>query len=249
MARLKCEIAYDGTDFSGWQIQPNGRTVQGVVEAALARIHKGCPVRVTASGRTDAGVHAKGQVIHFDSRFTIPEEGWKQALNTLLPDDIVVHSIRYVHDDFHARFDVVKKEYRYRVLLTSEPDVFRHRYTYHVPFDLDVAHMNEAAKMLVGSHDFSSFCAAGSAVKSKVRELKTVDIIENEDELVFRLVGNGFLYQMVRIIVGTLLEVGCGKRLPQDITRILNEKDRNEAGPTAPGHGLTLWKVVYDSRD
>jgi tRNA pseudouridine38-40 synthase len=247
MVRLKCEIAYDGTDFCGWQIQQNERTVQGVVEEALARIHKKS-VRVTASGRTDAGVHAVRQVIHFDSDLAIPEEGWKKALNTLLPNDVVIRSVHYVHDDFHARFDVVKKEYRYRVLIAPEPDVFRRRYTYHVPFDLDVASMCEAADNLVGKHDFSSFCAAGSDVENKVRKLETVDITENEDELMFRLVSNGFLYQMVRIIVGTLLEVGRGKLSPHDIIRILNEKDRTEAGPTVPGRGLTLWKVVYDTR-
>ncbi|HEX7064911.1 MAG TPA: tRNA pseudouridine(38-40) synthase TruA [Bacillales bacterium] len=249
MWRLKCEVAYDGTEFSGWQIQPNGRTVQGVIEAALQNMHKGRQVRVSASGRTDAGVHARGQIFHFDSELNIPEEGWLKALNALLPGDTVIQKVQKVDSAFHARFDVVKKEYRYRVLYTRDIDIFRQRYTHHIPYELNQAGMAEAAEVLVGEHDFSSFCAANTDVKNKIRTLENLNIIHKGDEIVFRLVGNGFLYQMVRIIVGTLIEVGRGKRPAKDVSRILAEKDRTQAGPTAPGKGLVLWKVTYDSRD
>ncbi|HET7522263.1 MAG TPA: tRNA pseudouridine(38-40) synthase TruA [Bacillales bacterium] len=245
MVRLKCTIAYDGTGFSGYQIQPKGRTVQGVIEQALARIHKGRAVRVTASGRTDAGVHARGQVLHFDSELDIPEDGWKKALNSALPPDIAVRGVEYVSSLFHARFDAVTKEYRYRVRHSKDPDVFRRRYTYHYPRHLETARIKEAAGALVGTHDFSSFCGAGSEVQNKERTLETVDIFLDNDELIFRLVGNGFLYQMVRIIVGTLLEVGNGRRPPETIRPILQARDRGKAGPTAPGHGLFLWQVTY----
>ncbi|HEX6922543.1 MAG TPA: tRNA pseudouridine(38-40) synthase TruA, partial [Bacillales bacterium] len=243
----KCEIAYDGTEFSGWQVQPNGRTVQGVVEEALMRMHKGRLVRVAASGRTDAGVHARGQVFHFDSELDIPEEGWQKALNTLLPNDAIVTRVWKVDSEFHARFDVVKKEYRYRILNTQGLDVFRRNYTYHFPHRLERLRMAEAAEALAGKHDFSSFCAANSDVKSKVRTLESIKIAEQGDEIVFNLTGNGFLYQMVRIVVGTLVQVGSGKRPPEDVARILAKQDRTQAGPTAPGRGLVLWEVTYNA--
>ncbi|HEU5139029.1 MAG TPA: tRNA pseudouridine(38-40) synthase TruA [Bacillales bacterium] len=249
MSRLKCEVSYDGTEFSGWQVQPNGRTVQGVIEAALQDIHKGRQVRISASGRTDAGVHARAQIFHFDSELKIPEEGWRKALNGLLPDDVVIQKVQKVSSAFHARFDVAKKEYRYRLLPTSDFDIFRRRYIHHFPYQLDQASVCEAAKFLVGEHDFTSFCAANTDVKNKVRTLETLDIHYEGDELVFRLVGNGFLYQMVRIIVGTLIEVGRGKRSAVDVSRVLAERDRTQAGPTAPGKGLVLWEVTYDSND
>ncbi|HET7578397.1 MAG TPA: tRNA pseudouridine(38-40) synthase TruA [Bacillales bacterium] len=247
MPRLKSTLAYDGTNFSGWQVQPSGRTVQGVIEAALKRMHKGCEVRITGSGRTDAGVHARGQVFHFDSELDIPAEGWRKALNSLLPDDIQILKVEPVSREFHARFDVRKKEYRYRILRSEQPDVFRRHYTYHFPHALDQSRMEKAAEQLVGEHDFSTFCAANTDVKTKIRCLETLEVIKQHDELVFRLAGNGFLYQMVRIIVGTLIEVGSGKRSPENVSQILAAKERTLAGPTAPGCGLTLWEVTYDS--
>lgn len=245
MFRLKCEVAYDGTDFHGFQIQSGGRTVQGVLEGSLAAIHKGINVRVFASGRTDAGVHARNQVLHFDSSLHIPEEGWRRALNAELPDDIVVHSVQYTDPGFHARYDAVKKEYRYRVLQSRKPDVFRSRYTFHYPFVLQQTPMQEAVKGIIGTHDFTSFCAANTDVKTKIRTVEVADIVTREDEVVFRFVGNGFLRQMVRNLVGTLLAIGNGRRPPEDMARILAAKDRREAAATAPGRGLTLWSVSY----
>lgn len=244
-ARLKCEVAYDGTDFSGWQIQPFGRTVQGVFESALKKIHKGSDIKVTASGRTDKGVHANGQILHFDSNLSIPEDNWQKAINAILPNDVFVKSIRAVEPHFHSRFDVTNKEYRYRVLRSLQSNVFLRHYTYHFPYSLNVSLMKQAATHLVGRHDFSSFCAANTDVKDKVRTLSDLAIEERNDELIFHIAGNGFLYQMVRIIVGTLLQVGSGKSTSEDVLQILEAKDRTKAGPTAPGHGLFLWKVTY----
>lgn len=245
MFRIKCEVAYDGTDFHGFQIQSSGRTVQAVLETALAVIHKGNAVRVHASGRTDAGVHARRQVLHFDSPLEIPEEGWRRALNAELPRDIVVYSVQYAEPGFHARYDAVKKEYRYRVLRSRELDVFRNRYTFHYPYELQQAPMQRAAKGIIGTHDFTSFCAAHTDVKSKIRTVEVAEIVTWEDEMVFRFVGNGFLRQMVRNLVGTLLAIGNGRRPPEDMAPILAAKDRREAAATAPGHGLTLWSVSY----
>lgn len=243
--RLKCEVAYDGTDFQGFQMQSKGRTVQAVIEAALAVIHKGSAVRVFASGRTDTGVHARSQVLHFDSDFCIPEVGWRRALNAELPDDIVVHSVQYVASNFHARYDARKKEYRYRVLRSLNPDVFRNRYTYHYPYGLQLEPMQEAITAIIGTHDFTSFCAAHTDVKNKTRTVEAAQITTLDDELVFRFVGNGFLRQMVRILVGTLVAIGNGRLQSQDMTRILAAKDRRQAPATAPGRGLTLWSVSY----
>lgn len=245
MVRLKCGIAYDGSDFSGYQIQPNSRTVQGALESALARIHKGRMIRVTASGRTDAGVHARGQVIHFDTDLDISPDGWRRAMNGALPEDVSVRWVSYTDPSFHARYDAVKKEYRFRVLNLEAPDVFRRRYTYWYPYRLDVTRMREGARALLGTHDFSSFCASGTDVQNKERTVETLEILADGDEWVFRIVGDGFLYQMIRIIIGTLLEVGNERRHPQDIERILKVKDRRKAGPTVPGNGLILWKVTY----
>jgi len=247
LARLKCVIAYDGIRFSGYQIQPNQRTVQGELEKALKYMHKNEGIRVTASGRTDAGVHAAGQVIHFDSPLTMPSENWRKALNTLLPDDISIKQVQSVADDFHARFDVTRKEYRYRILHRKEPDIFRRFYTYHVPTYLDIEAMREAATYIIGTHDFSAFCATGTKMIDKVRTVYDVRIDQQGDELVVAMIGSGFLYQMVRITVGNLLVVGEGKTTPLTIATILATKDRKKAFATAPPQGLYLWKVSYES--
>ncbi|MDV2887213.1 tRNA pseudouridine(38-40) synthase TruA [Alkalihalophilus pseudofirmus] len=246
MNRIACIISYDGTNFSGYQVQPNKRTVQLEIEQALKRVHKGQETSVTASGRTDAGVHAKGQVIHFDSPFRIPEAQWPKALNACLPDDIRVLSARYVQEEFHARYHTTGKEYRYRVLNAQDPDVFRRHHTAHVSYPLDIDKMRQAAGYLVGTYDFSAFCAANTSVIDKVRTLYAVDIKEHEDELHFILRGNGFLYNMVRIIVGTLLEVGYGKRTAESVETALRTCKRNDAGKTAPPEGLYLWSVQYN---
>ncbi|MEH7223745.1 tRNA pseudouridine(38-40) synthase TruA [Bacillus sp. JJ1566] len=246
MSRYKCIISYDGTQFSGYQVQPNKRTVQSEFEHALQKMHKGDEIKIFASGRTDATVHALGQVIHFDSPLSIPVEGWKRALNSMLPGDIRVRSVEMVELGFHARFDVKAKEYRYRLLVNEDPCVFKRHFTYHYPYPLDLHAMEEAAGLLVGTHDFTSFCTSKTEVQDKVRTIFQIKIEKYEDELVFSFIGNGFLYNMVRIIVGTLLEVGSGQKEARRIPSILSAKDRSLAGKTAPGQGLYLWQVFYE---
>lgn len=246
MQRIKCVIAYDGTAFSGYQVQPNGRTIQGEIEKVLARMHKDRLIRISASGRTDAGVHARGQVIHFDSTLDIPNDGWMRALNAQVPDDIQVLSVEKVDAEFHARFNAKRKEYRFRILNRPERDIFKRYYVYHVPDLLNVEKMREAAEFIIGEHDFTSFCAAGSSVVDKTRTVYELEILPDGDELTVRIVGNGFLYQMVRIIVGNLLEVGKGIIEPIRIKEILDAKDRRLAYITAPPQGLYLWRVTYE---
>lgn len=245
MQRYKCKIAYDGAGFSGYQIQPGKRTVQSELERALEQLHKGERVKVYASGRTDAGVHAKGQVAHFDSGLSIPEEKWPHALNALLPDDISVLEVVKVSGDFHARFDAAGKEYRYFIYRGQARDPFRRHYAFHYPRELDVEAMREGCSSLAGEHDFTSFCSAKTEIENRVREITQIELIEEEDMLIFRFVGTGFLYNMVRILVGTLLDVGAGVLMPEDISKILAKKDRIAAGKTAPPQGLYLWQVFY----
>ncbi len=246
MNRLKCTISYDGAQFEGYQIQKEKRTVQLEVQRALSRIHKGSEIKVSASGRTDAGVHAVGQVLHFDSPLTIPEGAWQKAMNAHLPKDIWVKKVETVPGDFHARFDVVKKEYRYKVNLSKDFNVFSRDHVFHYPFSLDFEAVQEACGHFIGEHDFTSFCSAKTEVEDKVRTIYSLEAVVNGEELEFRIVGNGFLYNMVRIIVGTLLEIGQGKNLPNDIFSILEARNRGAAGKTAPAQGLYLWNVVYD---
>lgn len=246
MKRIKCIVQYDGTHFSGFQIQPNGRTVQEEIEKGLAKMHKGNEVTIHASGRTDAGVHAYGQVIHFDSPLPVPEGKWVEAMLPYLPEDIRIMEVKIVSNDFHARYQTKQKEYRYRMLNRTDQDVFRRHITYHVPHTLDVEAMKQACLEFEGTHDFTSFCSKKTTLKGdKIRTVYKAEIQEVDDELLFRFVGSGFLYNMVRIMVGTLLEVGKGKRNAADIKKILQEKDRDKAGKTVPPHGLFLWKVDY----
>ena len=245
--RVKCIVSYDGTQFSGYQVQPNKRTVQSEIEAVLTKLHKGQSMKIHASGRTDAHVHAVGQVFHFDTTLTIPSEKWPYALNSLLPNDIVILEAEYVADNFHSRFDASKKEYRYKISTQKMPDVFKRDYTYHFPYLLDVNSMKQACHYLCGTHDFTSFCVAKTEVEDKVRTIYSIEIMEDETDLIFCFKGNGFLYNMVRILMGTLLEVGQGKKTPDQIPSILKGKDRSLSGRTAPGQGLYLWKVYYDN--
>ncbi|MCY8232423.1 tRNA pseudouridine(38-40) synthase TruA [Priestia endophytica] len=247
MRRIQCTVAYDGTLFSGYQIQPNARTVQEEIEKALTRLHGGKEVKIHASGRTDASVHAKGQVFHFDTTSTISVSQLERGANALLPEDIVVVDTKETSEDFHARFSVKKKEYRYKVLCSKSRDVFLRHYMHHVPYDLDRKVMKEAIKGVIGTHDFTSFCSAKTEIEDKVRTIYEAEIIEEGDVLTFRFVGNGFLYNMVRILVGTLLDLGNGKSFTKDISGMLEAKNRTLTGKTAPGHGLYLWKVYYDN--
>ncbi|KZN96932.1 MAG: tRNA pseudouridine(38-40) synthase TruA [Bacillaceae bacterium] len=245
--RIKCTVSYDGSGFSGYQRQPGLRTVQGEIEEALMKIHKGERIKITASGRTDVGVHAVGQVFHFDTSLKIPMEKWPIALNTLLPQDISIQNAELADQDFHARFSAKKKEYRYRLYRSFQRDVFRRHYAYHFPNPLNIETIRTASRFIIGTHDFTSFCSSKTETENKVRTIYEADIWEEGDEITFRFVGSGFLYNMVRILVGTLIEVGEGKRKPEEIKQIIAAKDRSRAGKTVSGCGLYLWKVYYDN--
>jgi tRNA pseudouridine38-40 synthase len=246
MQRIKCTVSYDGTAFNGYQVQPGQRTVQGVLEKALTKVHKGKFVKVISSGRTDAGVHAIGQVFHFDTDFSIPEEKWPVVLNSILPDEVVIVSAKYVQDDFHARYSVKQKEYRYKVMLGKRRSPFTRDFSLYYPYQLDLEAIQIAARYFIGEHDFTSFCSTKTDKEDKVRTIHNIKVEQDGLELTFSFTGNGFLYNMVRIIVGTLLEVGSGRKKPEEISIILNKKDRKAAGKTAAAHGLYLWQVQYE---
>ena len=246
MTRLKATIAYDGTSFSGYQVQPGERTIQLEIEKVLLKMHKGETTRITASGRTDAKVHATGQVIHFDTHLAIPPERFMKALNVQLPRDIRVVEIEEVAADFHARFDVEGKTYRYiwDTGITQSP--FRRNYTVETNgVKPNVAQMQEAAAYIIGEHDFTCFCAANTSVVDKVRTVKSLTFEWHGEELHMIISGNGFLYNMVRIIAGTLWEVGTGKRNAKNLEQVIASKQREMAGKTAPPQGLYLEKVFY----
>jgi tRNA pseudouridine38-40 synthase len=246
MRRLKTIISYDGTQFSGYQVQPGERTVQAEVERVLAVMHKGNKVNVTASGRTDARVHATGQTLHFDTPLAIPVEKYMKALNVQLPRDIRVLSIEEVADDFHARYSVTGKRYRY--IWSCEPvqSPFRRHYTVETNgVKPDVKAMHEAANAIIGTHDFSCFCAANTSVQNKVRTVNALQFEWHGEELHMVIEGSGFLYNMVRIIAGTLWEVGIGRREVKNVEVVVASMDRDQAGKTAPPQGLYLEKVFY----
>ncbi|MGP4109096.1 tRNA pseudouridine(38-40) synthase TruA [Virgibacillus sp. L01] len=247
MEKIKCVISYDGTNFSGFQIQPRTRTIQGELEKALTKIHKGEHIRVHASGRTDTGVHAKGQTIHFQTPYTLPIDNWKQALNTLLPVDLNVYQVEVVPDSFHARYDVAEKEYRYYVWNEREKDVFKQNYLYQFPYSLDIQAMREACRYFEGTHDFTTFSSAKATIKgSKIRHMYEVTCNKEGSQIEFIFRGSGFLYNMVRIIIGALLDIGQGRREPSDIIDLLEKKDRRLLGETVPAQGLYLWQVKYE---
>lgn len=247
MRRLKATISYDGTSFAGYQVQPGERTVQLELEKVLSVMHKGEQVKVTASGRTDARVHATGQVIHFDTPLMIPCEKYRKALNVQLPRDIRVLAVEEVPDGFHARYSVSGKRYRYIWSCETIQSPFRRHYTVETNgIKPDVEAMKEAAKAIIGTHDFSCFCAANTSVVDKVRTVTKLDLIWHGDELHMTIEGNGFLYNMVRIIAGTLWEVGIGKREVESLAKVIADGERGNAGKTAPAHGLYLEKVHYE---
>ncbi|AIY04036.1 tRNA pseudouridine synthase A [Planococcus sp. PAMC 21323] len=247
MKRLKATISYDGSGFAGYQVQPETRTVQLELMKVLETIHKGKVVQVVASGRTDAKVHATGQVIHFDTELSIPISGWLKALNVLLPEDIRVNSIEEVDSSFHARYHTSGKTYRYKWDRSQIISPFTRSLMVHVKQPLDVEAMRKASLAIIGTHDFSSFCAANTAVVDKVRTIKRLDFEEYGNELHMVIEGTGFLYNMVRIIAGTLAEVGMGRRHAEELEKIVAAADRDAAGITAPAHGLYLENVMYQS--
>ncbi len=248
MPRLKLLLAYEGTNYLGWQVQAHGPTIQGTLEQALARI-TGETIRVAASGRTDAGVHAEGQVVSCSTDSRLGAEQLRRALNAVLPEDIAVLGVGEVADHFHARRDAVSKHYRYRILTGHVPDIFQRRYVWHIPSRLDVPAMARAATPLVGTHDFRSFQASGAPRATTVRTIDRLDVCqgrgEADAEVTVDVVADGFLYNMVRNIVGTLVEVGRGARDDTWPAEVLAAQDRRCAGPTAPPHGLCLVGVSY----
>ena len=248
MTRYKAIIAYDGTHFNGFQKQPNGRTVQEEMEKTLKKMANGKEITVFGSGRTDAGVHAMGQVIHFDYPEERPLERMRFALDTQSPEDIAVKAVEIVSDDFHARYLVKEKTYQFRVDIGKPRSPFRRHYASYFPYPLDLSKIQRALPDLIGTHDFTSFCASGSSIEDKVRTIyeAKMEVNEARDELLFTFRGNGFLYKMIRILVGTLLKIGNGRLSEDRIPEIIAKKDRNAAGPTAHPEGLYLYEVVYD---
>ena len=246
MARIQLILEYDGTNYAGWQMQKNALSVQAVVERALKKL-LGADVRVTGASRTDAGVHALGQSAHFDTASRIPPEKYAYALNTLLPPDVRVRRSGCVPDDFHARFSARGKRYCYRVYQSAHAGAINRNTHWHVIYPLDLGKMRAEADCLVGTHDFGAFAASGSVVKDTVRTISSARVEQSGDDYTLTVEGNGFLYNMVRIIAGTLVSVGSGKLEPGAIRRAIDRKDRLLLGVTAPAHGLTLMEVFYDA--
>ncbi len=241
---IKLTISYDGTNYSGFQIQDNGSTIQEELEKAISRIEKS-PVKIIGAGRTDAGVHALGQVVNFYSLSSIPTERFLPALNSILPHDIRILQVEEVDEDFHARFNAQGKIYCYTLDCRSVPSVFWRLYSVHTSHTINVMKIKQGAALLEGKHHYGAFCATGSTVKTFVRIIQEIKLEQSEQIVKIYFKGNGFLYNMVRIMVGTLLEVGKGRIEPETIKDILESKDRKQAGPTAPAKGLCLVKVIY----
>lgn len=237
-------LAYDGTGYRGWQAQAEGDTIQGLVERVLTRMAK-APVRVVGAGRTDAGVHAREQVAHFTLERAIEPEGLKRGSNTLLPQDIRVLSVSEAAPDFHARFSATAKTYHYRLDRSDVHLPFRSRFSLHYPHALDLGALDEAAKVLVGEHDFEAFRASACSAKGSIRRVFESSFHRDDPELVYEVRANGFLHHMARNFIGTLLEVGRGKRSAQSLAGLIESKDRRLAGPTAPAKGLHLMQVEY----
>ena len=242
MANFKLTLAYDGTNYHGWQIQPNAVTIQELLQGALKKITNE-DINVTGSSRTDAGVHARKYVCSFSSDTTISLDRIPHALNSCLPDDVRVSKCEIVPDDFNARFSTKGKTYLYRINTSKVPDVFNIKYSWHVTYALDFDKMCTEAKKLVGTHDFASFMASGSDVVNTIRTVTDLKLSRNGDFINMYITADGYLYNMVRIIAGTLVYVGMGKI--DDIAEVINAKDRTKAGKTAPPQGLFLYDIEY----
>lgn len=242
--RVKLIVAYDGTNYHGWQVQPNGITIEEVLNKALSELFEQ-EITILGASRTDAGVHSLGNVAIFDVDSKMEPTRISYALNTRIPEDIVVLDSCKVDDDWHPHFVSSVKTYEYRILNRSFADPTRRLNTYHYHHSLEVDAMSKAAKYFEGTHDFSAFCSVKAQVKAFERTLYEVSVERADDEIVIRCSGNGFLYNMVRIMAGTLIAVGRGQIAPDDVEGIIESKDRGNAGPTAPAHGLTLMKIEY----
>ena len=244
MRNLRLDICYDGTRYRGWQRLPGkDDTIQGKLENCLSRILEE-PIEISGSGRTDAGVHAQRQVANFHCRSTMPAAEILQQLRRYLPEDIGIYSCRDVSERFHARLNAKEKTYRYRIWNSGEPCVFQRRYVAVMEDKLDIAAMEAAAEQLCGEHDFSAFCGNAKMKKSTVRYIRAITVTRHREELWLEFTGNGFLHNMVRILVGTLVEVGRGERDAASIPELFGSK-RAEAGFLAPAQGLCLMEVFY----
>lgn len=244
MKNIKLTIEYDGTNYAGWQRQKNAISIQQVLENAITKL-TGEKVEVSGSSRTDSGVHARGFVGNFHTSSSIPGERFKMAINGKLPDDIVIVKSEEVSEDFHARYNSKGKKYSYTILnRRCEPAIGRN-YVYHYRGKLNVEAMKEAAVHFIGTHDFEAFKSLGSSVKTTVRTITSLNVYKNDDIVKIEISGDGFLYNMVRIISGTLLFVGIGKIKPEEIPDILLSKNRKRAGKVLPARGLCLEEVYY----
>lgn len=244
LMRVCLTVAYDGTNYHGWQLQPNQVTIESVLNQALSDL-LGETIAVVGASRTDSGVHSLGNVAVFDTKSKIPAEKISYALNQRLPADIVAQGSREVAADFHPRRRASRKTYEYRILNRTFRDPTRRHDTYFYYYPLDAPRMREAASYLVGEHDFKSFCSVHTCAETTVRTIYSLDVVRDADLITIRVTGGGFLYNMVRIIAGTLIEVGSGAREPKEVEDILKQKDRGAAGPTAPACGLTMIGIAF----
>ena len=245
MRNIKLTIEYDGKDFNGWQKQPNKLNIQGEIERAIENI-TGEKVDLIASGRTDAGVHAIGQVANFKTDSNIDINKVPIAINSQVKNAIRIQNAEEVEENFHSRFNCKRKTYRYVIDNSKYGTAIYRNLTYHMPIKLDVEKMKKAIKYFEGEHDFKAFKSSGTSSKSSVRTIYSANVLVEGNNIVIDLTGNGFLYNMVRIISGTLVDVGLGKIKPEEIPNIIESKDRSKAGKTLPPQGLILLKVDYD---
>jgi len=251
MKTIKLTLAYLGEKYNGWQIQPehpNLSTIQGELQKGL-KIITGEEVQTLGAGRTDTGVNALGQVAVFRTSSSIPSDRYPEALKGILPEDIVVYKGETVEDDFHPIKDAKGKWYRYHIYIAEFPHIFFNKMSIHIRKELDCAKMAEAASLFKGEHDFRSFCVVKTAKKNSIRDIKECKISRHKNFIFLDIYGNGFLHNMVRIMAGTLIDVGSGKLVPEDITRLIEAQDRNLAGFTAPAKGLCLLKVDYELKE
>lgn len=244
MRNIKLLIEYDGTNYAGWQVQKNALTIQEVIEDAISNLtaHE---ISLIGASRTDAGVHARGMVANFLCDSKIPKANFPEAINVRLPDDIRIISAEDVRLDFHSRYCSIGKRYTYKIFNRRIYSPIYKNYTAHVTMPLDVEKMRQSSSFIIGMHDFSCFRSSGSSVKTSVRTVKTLEIERHGDLIIIDISADGFLYNMVRIIAGTLIDVGIGKIQPQDMQYIIASKQRNRAGKTAPARGLCLEEVYY----
>lgn len=244
MKNIKLTIEYDGTNYNGWQKQKQGKTIQESIEKAIEKIVKE-EVSITGSSRTDSGVHAKGMIANFMTESRVPPERFREAINTKLPDDIAIIKSEEVPLEFHSRYNSKGKTYCYTLINRREKVALLKNYVYHVVEPLDVKLMEEICKYFIGKHDFSAFKTNGSSVKTTVRTISDLHIERDNEFIKIFVTADGFLYNMVRIIVGTLVEVGLGKKKPEEVLSAINTGNREESGHCAPPNGLVLEKVYY----